>query len=244
MFYWVIVETVLWFKELDKVLSCSGTCCRWNHVKKSVASDGVVHRQMKKYPSVVWIKGNPYMYFLIKCSEQLVVHPNEEKKLTGEGGCCLNEPTKFFPFPSAFACALCVLGPSLSSVAKWNSWGWVRLSTADLVGMYDCPARAFFMEILFLRSISIISFCFWAMTCSSLASRVFCAWIVATLGCGALLQIEVTQYNKLGYLKVCRPCCTCINQERQVLLRASSYLENFSPVTGMKLFMWSLRCEI
>ena len=108
--------------------------------------------------------------------------------LTGEGGCCLSVPTKFFPLSSAFAWVLC--GPSLSSVAKWNSWGWVRLSTADLHGMYDCPARAFFMETLFCRSFSLVSFCFCAMISSSCCSRFFCAWIAAALAWFALLVIE------------------------------------------------------
>lgn len=110
--------------------------------------------------------------------------------LTGEGGCCLSVPTKFFPFSAAFACMLFALGPSLSSVAKWNSCGRVRLSTADLQGIYDCPARAFFMEILFCRSFSMVSFCFCAMTWSSFSSLLFCAWFAAILDWGALLEIK------------------------------------------------------
>ena len=107
--------------------------------------------------------------------------------LTGEGGCCLKEPTKSFPLPSLFA--WWELGPSLSSVAKWNSLARVRLSTADLQGMYDCPARAFFMETLFCLSFSIISFCFCAMTCSSCSSLVFCAWVLSPLDWATLLKI-------------------------------------------------------
>ena len=126
-------------------------------------------------------------HVLCKKRRYLLLHISS---LTGEGGCCLSVPTKFCPFSVALACVLCALGPSLSSVAKWNSCGRVRLSTADLQGMYDCPARAFFMEILFCRSFSMVSFCFCAMTCSSLSSLVFGAWFAATLDWGALLKIE------------------------------------------------------
>ena len=106
--------------------------------------------------------------------------------LTGEGGCCLKVPTKSFSFCSV--CVWCVLGPSLSSVAKWNSLGCVRLSTADLHGMYDCPARAFFMETLFCFSFSWVSFCFCAMTSNSEASLDFCAWLAAIFAWGTLLK--------------------------------------------------------